>query len=55
MIAYEKSNNRTTLGPADAPKFIYDQGCKIPVARSHLQVKCSAGRVKVLTICVVLF
>ena len=29
--------------------------CKIPLARSHLRVKCNAGRVKVLTICVVLF
>ena len=31
------------------------QGCKIPLARSHLRVKLYAGRVKVLTICVVLF
>ena len=23
------------------------QGCKIPLARSHLRVKCYAGRVKV--------
>ena len=30
------------------------QGCKIPLACSHLRVKCYAGRVKVLTICVVL-
>ena len=30
------------------------QGCKIPLARLHLRVKCYAGRVKVLTICVVL-
>ena len=28
--------------------------CKIPLACSHLRVKCYAGRVKVLTICVVL-
>ena len=27
------------------------RGCKIPLARSHLRVKCQAGRVKVLTIC----
>ena len=29
------------------------QGCKIPLARLHLRVKCYAGRIKVLTICVV--
>ena len=33
----------------------FKQGCKIPLARSHLQVKCYAGQVKLLTICVVLF
>ena len=32
----------------------YWQGCKIPLARSHLRVKRYAGRVKVLTIFVVL-
>ena len=31
------------------------QGCKILLVRSHLRVKCYAGRVKILTICVVLF
>ena len=31
------------------------QGCKIPLAHWHLRVKCYAGRVKVLTTCVVLF
>ena len=25
-------------------------GCKIPLARSHLKVKCYAGQVKILTI-----
>ena len=34
---------------------IENQGCKIPLARSHLQVKCYAGRVKVLTNYVGLF
>ena len=30
------------------------QGLKIPLARSHLRVKWTAGQVKVMTICVVL-
>ena len=43
----KSSVNRTSCQPV--------QGCKIPFAGSHLRVKCYAGRVKVLTLCVVLF
>ena len=43
-----------TIGTLSGFMYLVFQGCKIPHARSHLRVKCYAGRVKVFTICVVL-
>ena len=58
IVSAPKPLDVATLNVVDAyiTRFWgYWQGCNIPLACSQLQVKCYAGRVKVLTVWVVFF